>query len=142
VTDYCGECADMVTVEVSLDDIERVELGDKMDDRTFEVALPSGKTAKLEYPSGKIHRLVLGVEELTGAEMTTALIADCVKDLTGVPFIDEKVAKSLPMRDRRAISDSLVDKIPGPKLDGITTECPECSTEMTVSIPVGALFPG
>ena len=139
---YCETHDGQVDVTVDLCELKSRELKDKESDRVFSVQLPSGGEAKMRYPSGKVHRQVLSGEINTGPEMTTALIVDSVQSLTGQAAVTERVAKSMSSRDRKAISDAVVDKIPGPLLEGIPAPCPECGADLEVAIPVGALFPG
>jgi hypothetical protein len=141
ISTYCANCEEMVDVVIPLVHIPRIALGDKDRDRTFTLVLPSGKEAKMTYPTGGLHKKVLAGDINTGAEMTTAIIVDCVHELTGIPVMNEIVAKSMPMRDRHAISGRFVGQIPGPDLDKVPTACPKCETEFETAIPVGALFP-
>mgnify|MGYP006056130381 CR=1 FL=1 len=138
----CMECESVIEVGIDMDDIERRTLDDKLTERSFEILLPSGAVATAGFPTGSLHRLVLTEEITTGAEMTTALIANCVTAISGHPFVNESTARSLPSRDRKAIADYFVDITPGPVLEGIAAECPDCGSEVQASIPVGALFPG
>ncbi len=138
----CTTCEAVVEVGIDMDDIERRTLDNKLSDRTFEIVLPSGAVAVAGYPTGALHRRALNEDISTGAEMTTALIADCVTGITGFPFVNESTARGLSSKDRKAIADFFVDVLPGPVLEDITAECSECGSEVTTSIPVGALFPG
>lgn len=137
----CDACGESTDTSVSLvDDVPRTPVPDKGGD--FIIELPSGREAIVGWPSGAFHTRLLSGEWNTGAEMTTGLIVDCVREIDGMPLLQGEVsAKALPLRDRREIYKQVMEAVPGPKLDQVKIPCPVCGSEVEIAIPAGALFP-
>lgn len=139
---FCDNCRKAVKIDLSASSIERTPLSDKVADRVFEVALPSGKTATIGWPSGKVQEKVLEEAVKTTQEMTTLLVTDCVRKIDGIPLLQgEDSARALSVADRRAIALKIQEGIPGPKLTELSSDCPDCGETLEYSLQVSALFP-
>lgn len=134
----CESCAQAVLVRVDVDSgIPRRE----SDKRESVLELPSGAEVVLTWPSGSLHNRLL-TEDLNAAELATATIVDCVASLNGLPLLQgADTARSLALRDRQKIMSFLVANNPGPVLDEASGRCGNCGESVSVTIPVGALFP-
>ncbi len=139
----CGECGISDDVEVSVtNDIPRNTIDDPIAGREIKIDLPSGSRADLTWPTGVVHTKVLMTPNMSSADMTTALITDCVVSLDGLPLLDgERQAKGMSVRDRAAITKAVTEKLPGPVLDKTEVTCPACGEKNSLPLQVGALFP-
>jgi len=140
----CGECNVTEEVEISVTrDIPRNTIDDPIADRSIQIELPTtGAKAELTWPTGLVHNKVLTSPNMSTADMTTALIVDCVVSIDGLPLLSgEQEAKSMSVRDRAAITKAVTDDLPGPVLDKTTVECPTCGEKNSLPLQVGALFP-
>lgn len=139
----CSSCLTTDTVEVAMKDIPRKKLDDKLADRNFVLELPSGKTALMQWPGGKLHERNLRGEFKSNAEIVTALIASCVQTIDDIPLLrGEDSAREMALRDRQYISSYVFDNLPGPAVDDTEAECPACGESSVIGLSVGALFPG
>ena len=48
--------------------------------------------------------------------------------------------QNLGIADRKLILQEINNRVPGPLFDDITVTCPDCESEVTVSINLGNLF--
>lgn len=135
---FCRTCNTSVAVKVDADSgIPRRP----MEKRENVLHLPTGAEAVLTWPTGSLHSKIL-MEDMSPAETTTATIVDCVASLNGLPLLQgSDTARSMSMRDRKAIMTFIVENIPGPVLEDAEAVCETCGETVSVVIPVGALFP-
>jgi len=96
---------------------------------------------KVETSKGVITlRLPNGQDTIEGnklakndAELNTVLLARCAKWADGeAPDNPMRWARSLSIRDRRALVDALLAVEIGPKLEEVNTQCASCGEEMPI----------
>ena len=137
---FCGTCNDFKTAQVDLDrDVKVKALLDPAGDRTFTV-----KGRSREYlvtlPNGIAQKEISSGEDKTGPELTTVLLNNTVLEIDGQPVLGKTQLQGLPMPDRRAISEAISERLPGPQFEDMVLSCPDCSGEVVVPFSLGALF--
>lgn len=138
VTPYCESCAKRVegTVDVLAVPVRRLE---SAYDRNFVVECGAG-SVEVTLPTGKTQRAMLMAQERSVAELSTILLQDCVMSIKGTPLFSPNQILDMSIRDRRKISEEIMDRLPGPRLQDAVITCPECSTELAVPLSTVALF--
>jgi hypothetical protein len=137
---FCAKCNDFKTAQVDLDkDVEVKGLLDPVEDRTFKV---QGKTREylVTLPNGRAQREISTGEDKTGPELTTILLNNTVLEIDGQPVLGKTQLQGLSMPDRRAISDAISERLPGPQFEDMVLPCPDCDGEVVVPFSLGALF--
>jgi hypothetical protein len=137
---FCSTCNDFKTAEVDLNkDVKVKALLDPVEDRTFTV---TGKTRDylVTLPNGRAQREISSGEDKTGPELTTILLNNTVLEIGGQPVLGKTQLQGLSMPDRRAISEAISDRLPGPQFDDLVLDCPDCNGEVVVPFSLGALF--
>jgi hypothetical protein len=137
---YCGKCQDVKTVEVDIDtDIKVQKLADPINDRVFTV---QGKNVEftVQLPTGITQKELILNADKTAAELNTILLENTVMKIGNSPVIGKAQVQNLSLTDRRKIVDAINERIPGPKFDSLTVTCPDCESEVSVPISLGALF--
>ena len=79
----------------------------------------TSKGLKLEYrlATGADQLEVLGKENISGPEMNTMMLVQCLKSINGGMIVDPlNFARSLPIRDRQGLLQELVDRQPNVEL--------------------------
>jgi len=140
INGYCESCKESKEVEIDLDtDIKTKVLIDPVADRKFEV---QGKkdTYTVVLASGKAQRALTENADKTLAELTTIMLEHCITQINGKPVIGKHQIQNMPLVDRRKVGDELADRTPGPQLDDIEMECPDCGGKVVVPINLGTLF--
>lgn len=137
---FCDGCETFKSVALNVvSDIATKILVDPIADRNFIV-----KGRKHEYlvtlPTGTTQREIVNNTDKTRAELETILFNQCVLEIDGNPIIGKAQVQNIGLQDRRAISQAITDRNPGPQLDDTTITCPDCGGEVVVPISVGALF--
>jgi hypothetical protein len=136
---YCEGCREFKAVEVSvLTDIKTKILPDARE-TAFTV---KGKTKEflVTLPTGHTQKKLLANPEATAAESMTTLLENTVLQIDGNPVFGKSQIQALGVLDRRAIGDAIADRNPGPQFDDISVTCPDCESEVSVPISLGALF--
>lgn len=137
----CPLCREDEKITISLaNDVPRRLLPDKIGGRQTQMELPSGRHALMNWPSGVVHTQILNGTIETAADLTTAVIADCVTEIDGFPMVTDQVARSLGLRDRKALYDHLMKNMPGPTLTETKVTCPSCGEEINPGLTLGVLF--
>ena len=140
VPGWCSTCEDEKTVEVDLNnDIKVKVLTDPINDRVFTV---KGKTQELtvQLPTGITQKELLMNSDKTSAELNTMLLENTVVKIGDSPVLSKLQVQNLGLVDRRKVIEEINKRVPGPKFDDITVVCPDCDSEVTVPINLGALF--
>jgi hypothetical protein len=137
---YCGGCEDLKDVLVDLNtDIKVKPLIDPIAERAFTV-----EGANHEYtvilPTGVVQRELNNAMEKTIPELTSILLENTVTAIDGNPVYNKVQTQNIGIKDRRAISEAIAERAPGPKFEDITVTCPDCESEVVVPINLGALF--
>lgn len=136
----CPKCDLVNEIEVNVKDIPRDVPDDKITSRTFTLKLSRGE-ATFRYPSGVFHKKVLTNKFPTGAETTSAMIADCAVEIAGLPIVTPETAKKLSIKDRQKIVKYFTEHPVGPNVDEVPATCPSCGEEYTLALSAGVLFP-
>jgi hypothetical protein len=137
---YCSGCNDFKTAEVDVDrDVPVKVLADPIADRTFKV---KGKTNEflVTLPNGRVQKEINEAEDKTGAELTTVLLANTVLEINDSSVLGKSQLQALSISDRRAISDAISGRLPGPQFEELNVPCPDCDGEVVVPFNLGALF--
>ena len=72
--------------------------------------------------------------------MNTILLEKTVLKINNSPVYSKIQVQNLPVVDRKKIIEEINRRVPGPQFDDVTMECPDCGSEVTVSINLGTLF--
>lgn len=137
---YCEGCQDFKTALVDLNqDVKTKVLLDPIEDRTFKVQ-GNKKEFLVTLPNGKAQKELSSAEDKTGPELTTILLNHTVLEVDGQPVLGKSQLQSLSLTDRRAISDALSQRLPGPQFEDLFIPCPDCGGEVVVPFSLGALF--
>jgi hypothetical protein len=137
---YCAGCKDFKLAAADLNrDVTVKILVDPIVDRRFTV---HGKKNEflVTLPDGRAQKELSTAEDKTGPELTTILLNHTVLEINGQPVIGKAQLQNLSIMDRRAISDALNERLPGPQFEDIVIPCPDCSGEVVVPFSLGALF--
>lgn len=135
----CPHCGEEQDVEVDLRaDVPTRTMADPAD-RVFEVECRAG-TAEVCLPTGAVQRKVLDSTDKTVAELNTALLEGCVREIDGIPVMGPASVRRLGIRDRERIIEEITDRITGPRLSEVTKGCPSCEGEMALPLSMMALF--
>lgn len=140
INGYCESCKETKEVEVDLDtDIKTKVLIDPVADRRFEV---QGKTDRytVVLANGKAQRALTENADKTLAELTTVMLEHCIVQINGKPVLGKHQIQNMPLVDRRKVGDELADRTPGPQLEDIEMDCPDCGGKVVVPINLGTLF--
>jgi len=137
---FCGGCNDFKNVTVDInEDIKTKILTDPIGDRIFTV---SGKAGDIEVqlPTGIAQKELINNADKTPAEMNTILLEKTVLKINNSPVYSKIQVQNLPVVDRKKIIEEINQRVPGPQFDDVTMECPDCGSEVTISINLGTLF--
>jgi len=138
VEPFCAACGERVSAVVDILEVPVHRL-DSAYERNFTVDCKVG-TVDVTLPTGKTQRAMMAVQDKSVAEMSTALLSDCVMKINGTPLFSPNLILELSIRDRRKISEEIVKRNPGPRLQDVTVPCPQCSVELEVPLSTAALF--
>lgn len=140
VNAYCAGCNDTKVATIDLDsDIKSRVLLDPVEDRVFEVE-SRGKTFRVTLPTGLVQKELIASGSKSLPELTTMLLEQTVLEIDGKPVFHAQQVRDLGVVDRRAISDAIAEHNPGPQLEDVITECPDCGGKVVVPINLGTLF--
>jgi hypothetical protein len=137
---WCDGCNDIKTVTVEVaSDIKNKILTDPVNDSVFEV---KGKNHEfvVTLPTGVTQKRLLANPDATTAESVTILLEQTVLRIDGRPVLSKTQVQDLGLADRRAITEEIGKRTPGPQFDDLTVTCPDCESEVQVPISLGTLF--
>jgi hypothetical protein len=137
---FCGGCNDFKNVTVDInEDIKTKVLADPIADRVFTVQGKAGDI-EVQLPTGIAQKELINNADKTSAEMNTILLEKTVLKINNSPVYSKIQVQNLPVVDRKKIIEEINRRVPGPQFDDVTMECPDCGSEVTVSINLGTLF--
>jgi hypothetical protein len=137
---WCESCREVKPVVVDLNsDIKTKILVDPVEDRTFTVK-NRGHEFRVTLPTGTTSKELANNPELNYAESLTLLLKNTVLEIDGKTVYSPMQIQNLSITDRRAISEALAERNPGPQLTETTAPCPKCGGEVVIPISFGALF--
>jgi hypothetical protein len=136
---WCEGCRDTKTVQVDTrSDLKEKILVDQ-NDRTFTV---KGKKSEflVKLPTGVVQKKIMSDPDLNPAEQISVLLENTVLEIDGRNVISPAQVQAMSVPDRRKIALEIAERNPGPQFDDIKLNCPDCESEVTVPISLGALF--
>lgn len=137
---FCRGCDEYKEIEVDIDDDIKVEkLNDPIADRKFEVQGRS-TTYTCVLPSGKTQKELMLNGDKSLAELTTILLAGCIREINGKSVISRKQIQDIGVADRRILAESINDKVFGPVFDDVVVDCHDCGGKVVSPISIGNLF--
>ena len=137
---YCGGCEELKDVLIDLSsDIKTKILIDPIEERKFLV-MGSKHEYTVMLPTGIVQRELNNALEKTIPELTSILLEHTVVGIDGTPIYSKAQIQNIGIKDRRAISEAITERVPGPKFEDITVTCPDCESEVVVPINLGTLF--
>ncbi len=140
IPSYCNSCGETKIAEVDIDsDIQTKVLLDPLNETMFTVEGKKGEIV-VRLPNGSVQKVLLDNAEKTSAELSTILLEKCVVSINGSPVVSKSQVQNLSVVDRRAIIDEIDSRAPGPQLQDLSVECPDCGGKVGVPISFGTLF--
>lgn len=137
---YCGGCNDYKTANVDLNlDIESRVLPDPANQTVFTVEGKKGEIV-VKLPTGKVQKELLENADKSAAELSTIILEKCIISINGAPVVSKGQVQNLSIVDRRKVLEEIDDRAPGPKLQDLTVDCPDCGGKVGVPISFGTLF--
>jgi len=137
---FCGGCNDFKNVTIDInEDIKTKVLTDPIADRVFTVQGKAGDI-EVQLPTGIAQKELINNADKTPAEMNTILLEKTVLKINNSPVYSKIQVQNLPVVDRKKIIEEINRRVPGPQFDDVTMECPDCGSEVTISINLGTLF--
>lgn len=137
----CPTCDEEQDLTVTLsEDFKPREVTD-VDKTEFTYVTSKGKQITYRPAIGADQIEALARKGASPAEQNTIILSRCIKDVDGRGVILDPVehARSLPMRDRTALLDLLIERQPSVDLT-ISINCAVCREEQTISLGWGDLF--
>ncbi len=139
-TRFCSSCNTDVNLKFDLLDKVTVK-SIAIEDTVFSVETSKG-TALVSLPTGYTQTALLSEPNKTMAELKTKLLEQTVKKIGETELLLDKKGPvlNLSIKDRQAIDKELAERQFGPQLQDIKVDCPNCGSEMGVSLSVAGLF--
>lgn len=137
----CPRCDEKNKVKVELDKLDIAQAKDPTR-KVHEVALPSGKTAKMKVLLGKDEPQRDLLVEKSKDEILSVNILVRLVELDGRPPSKDAV-KSLSWKDRNFLRN-FIDEIEGGIETDVSWKCRTCESEFTIMVDIGQrgfLFP-
>lgn len=145
----CGECGEANEDDV---DLAKLPVTDWPVGEPPEIpfTLPKGlrhedelhKEGIIAFPQGKHQSAVARLAMTEPGKAQTALLAACISRVGKVTSLDTSMVQRMSFRDRRAIGDAIIDKLPGVRLF-VNLECEACGHEQEDQrIDLSAFFRG
>jgi hypothetical protein len=137
---FCSGCNDFKTVTVDVNtDVKIKMLTDPIEDRVFFINGTKDQI-KVQLPTGVAQKELIVNADKSAAELNTILLEKTVLEINGAKVFGKLQVQNLSITDRKKTIDQINEKSPGPQFNNITVECPDCESEVTVSINLGNLF--
>jgi hypothetical protein len=135
---YCPQCKTIHEEELDLLNAVPMRYLDSQSDRRFTLKVSKGEVL-VDLPTGSVQRKMVSALDKNTAELSSILLENTVSQINGTPVISPSQILDLPIRDRRTISEQIIERNPGPQLQDIKVTC-ECGTELEVPLSLAALF--
>ena len=137
----CTECGQFAEFEIDLSTDVETKVLENPSDRVFTIDCRIGQV-EVTLPTGVTQRELMSSTDKTVAEINTTLLAGCVQSINGMPSLGVATVRRLGIGDREKITMAIAEHNPGPRLNAVKKECPECGGEATLSLSLAALFLG
>lgn len=138
VRPYCTNCQRVHEAQIDLLTDVDVKTLSSAYDRRVTVAISKGE-ATADLPNGATQRKMVSAIDKSVAELSSVLLENCVVQINGTPVINPSQVLDLSIRDRRAISEAIINNNPGPQLQEVSVAC-ECGRDLEVPLSLAALF--
>ena len=140
IASFCNGCNDWKDVEINVNtDINTRVLTDPVGERRFTV-----KSRNNEYlvvlPTGVTQKEITSSSDKNYAEITTTILENTVLEINGRPVLSKIQVQNLGIVDRKAITEEIAKRTPGPKFEDVKVTCPDCESEVVVPLNLGTLF--
>jgi hypothetical protein len=137
---FCGGCSDAKVVSVDIDeDVQIRKLEDPAEDVKFTVKGKRGDIV-VRLPDGRVQKKLVDNSDKTQAELATVLLENVVLSIGGSQVLGKSQVQNLSLVDRRKVLSEIDDRVPGPRMQDISVECPDCGEQVGVPINFGTLF--
>lgn len=136
---FCVECDKRVEAEVNLKQDVPVQKLESPFDRVFTLETSRGEV-KVELPTGHTQKQMIAAADKNIAELSTLLLSNTVIQIKGTAVINPSQVLDLSIRDRRKISEEIINRNPGPRMQQTTTKCPQCDSTLEVPLSLAGLF--
>lgn len=139
----CPKCNEKLDVMVNLDEEfpETPVPAEMRENGTLSIPLLKHRVAHVRLPTGVTQSRAAKQEHFAG--MTTAIIAECLVEITGgLPIAGSKmdIARNLSIPDRQTIARFLSEERPGPRIGNVSVACDACGTDIAVRMDWGSLL--
>lgn len=135
---WCGSCQKTVEATVDLIKDVKVRTIESIEDRRIVVETGKGKVVA-DMPTGAVQRKMIAAVNKSVAELSSVLLSETISEINGMPVLSPNQVLDLSIKDRRKVSEKLLESAPGPLLQEITVKC-ECGSELEVPLSLAALF--
>lgn len=140
IPSFCTGCNEFKNVTVDLNqDINIKILNDPIGDRVFIVDGKKGPI-KVHLPTGITQKELINNADKTSSELNTILLEKTVLEINETLVLSKLQVQNMPIVDRQKVIDEIIRRQPGPEFNDVKVECPDCGSEVTVSINLGTLF--
>lgn len=137
----CPKCRQNFDVIIELNKDINYRSVEDPNQRSFEVTLHKGSQIELRHVTGADQIEAVGDGSRTVPEQNTVLINRCCLKMDGRPLIPgSNFARRLGLRDRKIITDFLVDHRPGPMLWEVQVPCSNCDEVSPLALATSDLF--
>lgn len=142
----CSNCGATEDLSMDLSDIPYITMADTRNDTEFDVPFRKGGYAKVRLATGADQLAMFEKNDLTRAQTETIMLSRCITTIVDPKGFEHNMAgfpsmaRDMSIPDRHAVLKQLAKRQPGPKYDEVKYECPNCSTEVNVSVTLSNLF--
>lgn len=138
VRPYCTSCQEIYEEEIDLMDKVPVRRLESPADRRLRLKISKGEVV-VDLPNGTVQKKMIAAVEKSVAELSSVLLENTVAEINGMPIMSAAQVLDLPIRDRRLISEKIIENNPGPQMQEVKVTC-NCGTELEVPLSLAALF--
>jgi hypothetical protein len=142
----CSNCGATEDLSMDIADIPYTVMPDARADIEFEVPFRKGGFAKVRLATGADQLAMFEKPDLTRAQTETIMLSRCITTIVDPKGTEHNMAgfpsmaRDMSIPDRHAVLKELAKRQPGPKYDQVKYDCPNCSTEVNVSVTLANLF--
>lgn len=133
----CRNCQTKWSAEMDLSQIRIIEV--PKEDMVFEWEGRHGARYRATMLFGAAQRKILNGKK-TSAEVATQVLRECIQSVNDRPLITDSQVLDMPLTDRRALMQQIMDRKVGPELEEVTTACPRCGAEQQDMLSIADMF--
>ena len=136
----CPSCEEEQDLTVTLSEDFKPRQVEDVERTEFHHTTSKGTDVAYRPAIGSDQIEALGRKGASPAEQNTIILSRCIKSVDGQVVVNPiEYARALPMRDRTALLDLLIERQPTVDLS-VTINCAVCREEQTISLGWGDLF--